>query len=113
MAIRKPLIAINGSISELPAGDSIIAGVNIPVESATLSILLPSLSHEQEIFRPGTLATQTAIAWFASVPPSEENGPDWLEGVIINSACNADAVVFYLSAITPEQGNIKINYQVF
>lgn len=108
MAIRKPLVGIDGKISELPAGDSIgLTGATI--EQVTLVLIGQTQTHEQILSRPGTLPSQSVQAWLGS---SIDNELWQLGGVTVNAVCEVDQVVFYLSCQFFESGNINVFFKV-
>ena len=108
MAIRKPLVGIDGKISELPAGDS-IGLTGAAVEQVILSLIGQTQSHEQILSRPGTLPSQSVQTWLGNSDDSEL----WqLEGVAVNAVCEVDQVVFYLSCQFFESGNINVFFKV-
>jgi hypothetical protein len=87
-------------------------GGGVATESATLTLLTQSQSHEQVFARPGTLATQSIRVWLAPTLPTDDNDLWQLEGVTLSAQCNVDQITVFFSSQFKEFGNIKINYQV-
>jgi hypothetical protein len=125
MATRKPLVLVDGAMSELPSGDTVgglpVAtapgqplvfeqlGGGAPIESVTLALGRQSMSHEQVLTRSGTLPSQSVRAWLVD---SGDNDVWQLEGVNINAVAGTGEITFYLSCQYFESGNINANFEV-
>ena len=69
-------------------------------------------THEETVSVPGILSTNSVKVWLASTTSDDENDIFLLENVQVWASCKTDAITFFFSSQSPENGLIKLNYQV-
>jgi hypothetical protein len=83
-----------------------------PIQTVTLNLVYQTQTFEASISSPGTLATNSIMAWFAPTVDYDDNDLWQLEGCTIYAECDTDQVFFFFSSPYMESDNIKINYQI-
>jgi hypothetical protein len=115
MASRRPLVSIEGILSELPVGDTVVGATgSILTYSASVNVgSIPIYNKIVSVTDANALTTSKIMAWVQS---KSNNLVDELEMdfISVNGICTTNGTIqFIFSAIPgPITGSYTINYTI-
>ena len=116
MVARNPLVLVNGSPAELPAGDTVngapgggggLSGV------ATITVPANAIEHRQSVAATGVTGASRIFLALAPHLDTDENDPEMLDVLALSGTPSAGAIAVIAAFAAPTSGPIKINWSAF